>query len=544
MRTATGLAAIAIAAALTAGAGYWAGLRKAGGDHDAARGATPRSVEAGDPAQGRKPLYYRHPMGLPDTSPTPKKDAMGMDYIPVYAESPEAASGADRQIVISTEKVQKLGVRTESAELRRLDRTVRAAGRVEPDERRLYTITPKFEGYVERLYVDSTGQPVVRGQALFEAYSPELVSAQREYAIAAQGVRTLGDADNDTQKAMKQLADSSLARLKNWDVSADQVRALAASGEIRRTLVFHSPVDGVVIEKKALQGMRFMPGEMLYQVADLSAIWVIADVFEQDIGLVQRGAKARVTINAYPDRQFAGAVTYVYPTLQVETRTVRVRIELPNPAGLLKPGMYAEVTVPVAAKNAVVTVPASAIIDSGTRRIVLVQAAAGRFEPRDVTVGARSDSFVEILHGVKSGENVVVAANFLIDAESNLRAAVSGFSAGDRGKPPEVAAGSPPAPRTADGSHRATGTVDSLDAKAGTVMFSHGPIASLNWPAMSMEFKADNAAILKALRAGSPATVDIIERQPGSWVITRVHPAPPGTAPGRPAASGGSHAGH
>ncbi|MEK7737917.1 MAG: efflux RND transporter periplasmic adaptor subunit, partial [Pseudomonadota bacterium] len=368
-------------------------------------------------------------------------------------------------IRISTEKVQKLGVRVEPVALRLLDKTVHASGRIEPDERRLATIAPKFEGYVERLHVNVTGQPVSKGQPLFEVYSPELVSAQREYALASQGVQALKDTGSETQSSMRQLAEASLLRLRNWDISEEQVQALTKSGETRRTLTFRSPVSGIVTEKKALQGMRFMPGEVLYQIADLSAVWVIADVFEQDIGLVKTGAKAQVKINAYPDKLFEGRITYVYPTLKTETRTVPVRIELANPGALLKPGMYAQVELPVGGKGQVLTVPDSAVIDSGTRRIVLVQLQQGRFEPREVKLGARSNSFVEVLEGVKDGELVVVAANFLIDAESNLKAAVGGLS----GMPAAA-----PAAKPASAGHRAEGTVDGVDAKAGSVTLNHG----------------------------------------------------------------------
>jgi Cu(I)/Ag(I) efflux system membrane fusion protein len=198
---------------------------------------------------------------------------------------------------------------------------------------------------------------------------------------------------------MQQLADASLTRLKNWDISDEQIRDLASSGNARRTLTFRSPVSGIVTEKKAVQGMRFMPGETLYQVADLSTVWVIADVFEQDIGLVKSGTRAKVMINAYPDKKFEGTITYVYPTLNGQTRTVPVRVELANPGLLLKPAMFAKVELAVSGKAAVVTVPVSAVIDSGTRQIVLIQQGEGRFEPREVKLGARSDTYLEVIEG-------------------------------------------------------------------------------------------------------------------------------------------------
>jgi Cu(I)/Ag(I) efflux system membrane fusion protein len=514
-----------VVALLAAGGGYWVGQRGvAAHTEGAATIATGAATAASAPAKKEKKLlYYRNPMGLPDTSPVPKKDPMGMDYIAVFdGEDEGGAPAAANQIKISTDKVQKLGVRTEAAQMRTLERIVRAAGRIEPDERRLFAITPKFEGYVERLHVNVTGQPVGRGQPLFEVYSPELVSAQREYTIAAQGVEALKYAGGSAQAGMKQLAESSLQRLKNWDISPEQISALAQSGEAKRTLTFRSPVAGIVMEKKAQQGMRFMPGEALYQIADLSNVWVVAEVFEQDIGLVKTGAKAKVKINAYPDKLFQGKVTYVYPTLKPETRTVAVRVELANPGLLLKPAMFAQVELAVAAKAAVVSVPVSAVIDSGTRQIVLIQQGEGRFEPRDVKLGNHSDNYVEILEGVKDGEQVVVAANFLIDAESNLKAAVSGFG----GAPAAAASSAAPAPSTAKvAGHQAEGTVESIDAKAGTLSLKHGPIASLKWPAMTMEFKLANAALLTGLKPGASVAIEFVERQPGEWVITSVKPA-------------------
>ena len=548
MKQGAGLALAAVVAISAAGGGYWQGTRK-GGDHAALVTPAQSAAAPAGETKARKLLFYRNPMGLPDTSPTPKKDPMGMDYVPVYeGEQDDQSSGpaAANQIKISTDKVQKLGVRTEVAKLRSLDRVVRAAGRIEPDERRVYAITPKFEGYVERLHVNATGQPVGKGQPLFEVYSPELVSAQREYAIAAQGVDSLQEAGGEAQRGMRQLADSSLMRLKNWDISEEQIKALAKSGETKRTLTFRSPVAGIVTEKKALQGMRFMPGEALYQVADLTAVWVVADVFEQDIGLIKSGSKATVRINAYPDKAFTGAITYVYPTMNAETRTVPVRIEVANASQLLKPGMFAQVELPVAAKGPVVTIPTSAVIDSGTRRIVLIQAGEGRFEPREVKLGARSDTYVEVIDGVKDGEPVVVAANFLIDAESNLKAAVGGFGHASHGS--GAAAPAPAAPSAAAGSesregtkpastdHRGEGKLDAIDLKAGTVTITHGPVATLKWPGMTMDFTLANSGLIGNLKPGASIEFTFVERKPGEWVIVKLA----GTGAARPAA----HAGH
>ena len=538
MNKGVGVAIGVLVAALAAGTGYWFGQQ---GPAQASMAATGAAPAGGGAKKERKLLYYRNPMGLPDTSPTPKKDPMGMDYIAVFEGGDEDTATPANQLRISTEKIQKLGVRTEAAQMRTLDRTVTAAGRIEPDERRVYAISPKFEGYVERLHVNFTGQSVGRGQALFEVYSPELVSAQREYAIAAQGVEALSAAGGSAQAGMKQLAESSLQRLKNWDISEEQVKALVKSGDSKRTLTFRSPVAGTVIEKKAVQGMRFMPGEALYQIADLSTVWVIADVFEQDIGLVQSGARAKVKINAYPDKAFAGTVTYVYPTLQAQTRTVAVRIELANPARLLKPAMFAQVELATTSKGAVLTVPVSAVIDSGTRQMVLVQQGEGRFEPRAVLLGARSDTYVEVREGLKDGEQVVVTANFLIDAESNLQAAVSGFASAPAAASSAPARAGSGAPGAKAAGHAAQGTVDSIDAKAGTVSLNHGPIESLKWPAMTMEFNVANESLLQGLKPGASVAFEFVERQPGEWVITSLKPL----AAGKAASSAANpHAGH
>lgn len=530
LRKALTLVTLIVAAS---GTGYWLGR------------ATPDPSVLQTPVEpapaARKPLYYRNPMGLPDTSPVPRKDPMGMDYIPVYADKENGASSALGTLSISSEKVQLLGVRTERASMNTLDRQVRAAARIEADERRTYAISSKFEGYVERLHVNTTGQAVHKGQALFEVYSPELLSAQREYAIAAEGVASLQGGGPDVQAGMRQLAESSLARLRNWDISDDQIRALANAGDARRTLTFRSPASGIITEKRALQGMRFMPGDPLYQVSDLSVVWVIADVFEQDISLVRPGRAARVSINAYPGRTFEGTVSFVYPNVNADTRTVPVRIELPNPSGLFKPGMYADVALTVTGEVRVVTVPSSAVIDSGTRRVVFVERAPGRFEPREVQIGARADDRVEVLAGVGDGEPVVVSANFLIDAESNLKAAFGSFGHAthadtDAGA---VRTDAQSAADTAVAGHRAEGRLVRINPDGDGATISHGPVDSLRWPAMSMDFRLAHSAVAKDLRAGDAITFEFVERARGEWVVTSMErsgkpvPAPvPAAVPG------------
>ena len=404
-------------AGATAIGGYWLGQR------------TMPSMTAAPPAvtpQEPKILFYRNPMGLPDTSPVPKKDSMGMDYLPVYAGEEPDDSGS---VKVSLAKVQRLGVRTEAVKLRQLSRTIRAAGTVQPDERRLSIVTTKFDGFIEKLLVNATGQSVQNGQPLMLFYAPELVIAQQEYLLARQSLHDMQDAGNDIRASARQLADAALQRLKNWDISPDQIQRLERDASFTRTLTLFAPAKGVVMRKIAVEGMRFMAGDPLFEIADLSTVWVIANVFEQDLAAVREGVKTSISIAAYPGEIFTGTVAFIYPDVDKATRTAKVRIEVPNPDGRLKIDMYAtiELTAPVS-DGAVVSVPASAVLNSGTRQAVLVVHGAVQFEPREVTLGAQADGFYEIRSGLQADERVVTGANFLIDSESNLKAALSAFT--------------------------------------------------------------------------------------------------------------------
>jgi len=499
-----------------AAAGYWFGTH-------AGRNAKETASAA---ATTRKILYYRNPMGLPDTSPLPKKDAMGMDYVPVY----EGEAEPNGQLGISLDKVQKLGVQSEAAAMRELNKTLRATGRIEVDERRTYTIAPKFEGWVEHLYVNTTGQAVSKGQALFDVYSPDLVSAQREHALALQGLASMQNADDEAKKSMQQLVTASAARLRNWDITDAQSAASARDGTGQH-VTFRAPVTGVVLEKKAVQGMRFSAGESLYQIADLASVWAIAEVPEQDIGQVRLGSRTQVTVDAYPDRTFDGRVTFVYPTLDSATRTVQVRMEIVNPNGLLKPALFANAQIDAGKSGKVLTVPASAVIDSGNRQVVLVRLSEGRFEPRAVTLGSRSDDYVEILNGVAEGEQVVTSANFLIDAESNLKAALNGM--GEQAAHSAAPATAPQTDRATNATaaqpkqkinsvgHQAQGILEAVNPD-GTVSITHEPIKSLGWPGMTMDFALANSSLATGIKPGSAISFELVERKPDEWVITKM----------------------
>ena len=482
------LAVLALVGAL--GLGYWLGAQNA----DRHEPATP-AAGASAPKAERKVLYYRNPMGLPDTSPVPKKDPMGMDYIPVYEGEEPARAGSVR---LSPEKGPMLGVRTEAAGERDLRRSVQAVGTIQANERLLARVTPRFEGYIEKLHVNTTGQAVKRGEPLMEVYSPELVAAQEEYLIALRG------AEAGTAPVMERMAEAAVRRLRNWGIAQSELEALRKEGKARQFLTLRSPVGGVVLAKPSVQGMRFMPGETLYEIADLSSVWVVAEVFERDLALVKIGQAAKVRIAAYPEREFAGKVVFVYPTLDANTRTARVRIELANPGDLLKPAMYGNVELSSAAAGAkALAIPDSAVLDSGSRQVVLVQRGEGQFEPRDVKLGRRAEGYVEVLDGVAAGEQVVVRANFLIDAESNLKAALEGFGGG------------------ATRAHRGEGTVEEINTSSGTLRIDHAPIASLNWPAMTMDFKAKDGSLLKGLKPGQRIEFEFSEHG-GEYVIERV----------------------
>jgi Cu(I)/Ag(I) efflux system membrane fusion protein len=386
------------------------------------------------PAGERKILYYRNPMGLPDTSPVPKKDSMGMDYIPVYAN--EGSGAVPGTVAISPERIQMLGVRTEAVTRRSMARTVRAVGTVAADERRIGVVNPKFEGWIEKLLVNTTGQSVRRGERLLEVYSPDLVLAQREYLVARSAATDMAHADAMARDNTKAIADAALARLKNWDISADQLARLQRTGSATRTLTLRAPIAGVVMDKQALEGLHFAAGDMLYRIADLSTVWLLADVYEQDLAQIRQGQSATISVQAYPGRVFEGRVAFIYPTVNAQTRTTKVRIEVPNPELLLKTDMYATVEIAAPVESAsVLVVPDSAVLDTGTRQTVLVDRGEGRFEPRAVKLAARAGGFAAVLDGVREGEKVVTGANFLIDAESNLRAALQTFTAPE-GKSP------------------------------------------------------------------------------------------------------------
>jgi Cu(I)/Ag(I) efflux system membrane fusion protein len=371
----------------------------------------------------RKILFYRNPMGLPDTSPVPKKDSMGMDYIAVY-DGDEPSDG--KTIKISLDRVQRSGVRTEPVESRTLVRALRGVGTVAIDERRVTIVTMRSDGYVEELFVNTTGQHVQAGEPLFRVYSPDIQQALSDLLVAKSWAQR-GSAD---ASGSGRSVEGSMQRLRNLGLSESRIREIRDSGTNPRTIDWLAPAGGTVIAKRIINGQKVVAGDELYRIVDLSKLWVIADVAEGDLADIKPGMRATVTFRAYRGQPVEGIVTFVYPEVRMETRTARVRIEVVNPDDLLKPDMYADVVFQVEAGRAPVTsVPASAIIDTGVKQIVLVAKGEGRFEPRVVKLGRRGDGFVEIVEGLRQGEDIVTTATFLIDAESNLQTALKAFTA-------------------------------------------------------------------------------------------------------------------
>lgn len=370
--------------------------------------------------QDRTILYYRNPMGLPDTSPTPKKDSMGMDYIPVYADE---VDDDDNSVKVSLAKVQRSGVKTETVGPAALARKVRGVGTVKHDESTLRVVTVRSDGYIEKLLVDKSGQHVKAGQPMFRFYSSQIQLAQADLLVSLRAQGRPG--------ASREL-EGAIQKLRNLDVPQERIDEVVATKENPRTLDWPSPATGHVIDKNVIEGQFVEAGDELFRVADNSHVWVVAEVAEADIADIEVGTPVTVTLRAFPNAPREGKVTFIYPhMMKMETRTVSVRIELPNPDGEIRPGMYADVLFhPGAGDPKVIAVPSSAVIDSGARKVVLVAKGEGRFEPREVKLGRRGQDHVEILDGVSEGEEVVTSATFLIDSESNLKAALEAFNQG------------------------------------------------------------------------------------------------------------------
>jgi Cu(I)/Ag(I) efflux system membrane fusion protein len=405
------IAALVVAAA----GGYWLGTTKSTPDGDT-------GISTSGP---RQPLFYRNPMNPEVTSPVPAKDAMGMDYIPVYAADAEGAGRAGT-VQIDPVTVQNIGVRTAEAERRSIGRTIQTVGRVDYDEQRLVQLHPKTEGWVEKLYVDTTGSPVKKDAMLLSLYSPQLVSTQQEYVLALRNLETLHASPfEDVRRGAKELVETALERLRLLDVPDHQITDLTNTLEVKKQLHIHSPANGIVINIGAREGQYVTPPTELYAIADLSKVWVYVDIYEDELPWIRVGDQATIKVRAVPGQTFRGRLSYIYPYAESKTRTIKVRMEFDNADLLLKPNMFADVTIDASAIPDVIVVPSEAIIRSGAREQVFIRRAPGKFEPREVVLGVSSQGWTQIREGVAPGEEVVVSAQFLIDSESKLREAAA-----------------------------------------------------------------------------------------------------------------------
>jgi len=374
-----------------------------------------------------------------------EKQKAAKPQAPKPAPQEEATEEAP-QVEISPEQQQLIGVKTVKVSLKPLQKVIRTVGRIEADERKLATVNTKIEGWIEKLHVDYTGRYVKKGEPLAEIYSPELLATQQEFISTLKWAgKQTGTAlppepahsghDHSSQVAVnepvselqKMLAkdagaalDAARQRLRLWDISEAQIKHIEQTGKPVRTLTLYSPVSGFVTQKMAIQGMKVMPGEKLFDIADLATLWIVADIYEYELPFVKVGQPARITLSYFPGRQFSSQIDYIYPTISADTRTAKIRLTLPNPGGQLKPQMFTNVEIRINLGKKLV-IPESAVIDTGTSQVVYVEKGEGAFEPREVELGLRADGAVEVLRGIKVGEKVVSSANFLIDSEAQLK---------------------------------------------------------------------------------------------------------------------------
>jgi membrane fusion protein, copper/silver efflux system len=409
-----------IALVIGGGGGYWVASYQ--GSSEAAP-----DIKAETHAGEGEVIFYRNPMNPQITSPVPAQDEMGMDYIPVYAEDDEAGNGeATGTVKIDPVTVQNIGVRTAVAERQSLSRHIRSVGRVDFDEERLSRLHPKTEGWIQELYVDKTGEQIDKDTILLSIYSPQLVTSQQEYLLALNNLDVLRKSPyEEIRQGAEELVSSARERLDLLDVPEHQIRELEQSRKIKKNLHIHSPFDGVVIHIGAREGQYVTPATELYKIADLSRVWVFADVYENEVSWIQVDDPVDMKLAAIPGKVFTGRVGYIYPYAEAKTRTIKVRLEFDNPDMLLKPDMFADVTIHAQRNVDAIVIPAEAVVRSGEREQVFVVRSPGKFEPRDVKLGVSAKGLVQVLEGVSAGETVVTSSQFLIDSESKLREATA-----------------------------------------------------------------------------------------------------------------------
>lgn len=369
--------------------------------------------------------------------------------------APSGSAPVARAVTLSDGDVRRIGVTFAPVTLGPMSREVRVVGQITFDETRVSTIGPRVDGWVDRLYVNSTGQPVAAGQSLLTIYSPMLVTAQEELLLARRLQREMTSAEGAAAQRAAELVASARRRLSYWDVSEQEIAEIERTGVVRNTMTLRAPAGGYVLEKSVLPGQKVMAGDPLYRLADLGTVWVEGEVFEQDLASVRQGQTVRAELQALPGEDRTGRIAYVYPTLNPDTRTVRIRVVLPNHDLRLKPGMYATLRITAGARDAVLSVPRSAVLSTGERSIVFARNASGALTPREVSLGASNDDRIEIRSGLRAGETVVASATFLVDAESNLGTALDGMSSDEPGVELSVP---PKSPDSSASDHAAHGT--------------------------------------------------------------------------------------
>lgn len=391
------------------------------------KGATESAPLSGGSSGEREILFYRSPMDPSITSPVPRKDDMGMDYVPVYADEVQSGSGGIEglaPVTVDAQARRLAGIQSAPARRELVSQGIRAVGTVVPDETRIRVVHTKISGWIDKLYVNFTGQFVRRGQPILGIYSPELLASQEEFLRALEASRQLANASPEASGAAANLLQAARRRLELFDVPASFIATLERTGEPQRSVTLDAPTSGHVTAKDVFEGQKIESGMQLFTVTDLSRLWIEADVYEYEAPLVQLGQQATLTLPNDANLTLDGRVAYVYPYINPETRTLKVRFEFPNRDLVLKPAMYVDVSLR-AQEQVGIVVPESAVLDSGLRKVVFVEPSPGRFEPREVRTGVRGDGKVQIVSGVQEGELVVVRANFLLDSESRLRSALS-----------------------------------------------------------------------------------------------------------------------
>jgi len=378
-----------------------------------------------EPAGERKVLYYRNPMDPAVTSPVPMKDSMGMDYVPVYADEEAGETPAPGTIRIDPAVVQNMGVTTETITRKDLDRSIRTVGYLDYDQEKMVSVTTKYPGYVEKVYVNYIGEPVSKGDPLFEIYSPELVQTEQELLSAIAFARRMESAPDEMRRRSEELVEAARKRLAYWDITPAQVSRIEDTGEVQRTLTVTAPASGLVMRRMdGLEGMAVRPGMELIHLADLSSLWLRVEVYEDQLAWLGPGSTARMSLTYFPGEAFTGKVRYIEPQVSDKTRTVTLTLEVPNRDRRLRAGMYASVEfAPVLARDAL-AVPTTAVLRTGRRNVVIVSLGEGRFAPREVTLGMSGDGWYQVLDGLQDGDRVVTSSQFLIDSEANLREAI------------------------------------------------------------------------------------------------------------------------